>query len=195
MFEGLEGRPAPWTAKGEEYDKLGKLRSAAINKQLDDLNRPATTAQQRAADYTTEGKAIQALSDQALGTEVERRLKLGQGMAGIQGTLQAQETRAIRERTGINTDAFTNRTNVLTQAELQRLDAATRNKEALIRGMSGHELAVQGNQLDFGREIYNNALASAREINQMLVKEEKQERLFGNILSAAGLLAAGLLAR
>lgn len=188
VFEGLEGRPAPWTTSGQEYDKLRELRGAAIDKKLDDLNRPATTAQQRAADYATEGKALQALSDQALGAEIERRLKFGQGMAGIQGTLQNQETQAIGERTRIGNEAFANRTGVLTQAELQKMDATTRSKRALLDPMLAHESRTQAQQLGFGENLVNSVLGSTERINQMAMQDAERQNSWSNPQNVMGML-------
>lgn len=188
IYEQIQGRPAPWTESGRRYDQLRDLQGAAIGKQRDDLTRPAPTARQRASDYLTEGTVLQGLANSAADADVARRLGLAQGMTGVRGTLERQNTQSLEDRTRIGNDAFANRTNVLTQAELQKLDATTRNKRALLDPMLAHEAEAQMRQLGFGENLVSSVIGSVDRMNQMAMQEAERQRSWGNPQNVMGLL-------
>jgi hypothetical protein len=188
LYEQIQGRPAPWTESGRRYDQLRELQGAAVNKQLGDLTRPASTARQRASDYLTEGTALQGLANSAAEADMRRRLGFAQGMTGVKGTLQNQETQALGERTRIGDVSFGNRTNTLTKAELDKLGARVQGQRALLELMTGHEARAQQNQLDFGENLVSSVMGSVDRMNQMAMQEAERQRSWSNPQNVMGML-------
>lgn len=189
-YEGLSGRPAPWTEKGQQYDQLRNLRGAALDRQLRTLTKPDPTPQQQAAATLVQGSANQALLDNAANADLARRMQLGNYTAGLKGKLTDIETDAYGRRRKTDDDSFVNRANVLTSADIQKMDAAGKRQLAVLNPVLAHEADSQGRAYGFGESLVNAVLARQRESEERALQQANNWGSPGNIAGLLGSIAA-----
>jgi hypothetical protein len=187
-YKLLFGEPAPGTRDYQSYQQGRELQSRLRQNALDNLSKPDPTPQQQATATLIQGDALQTLQDRQAQADLARRRQMGDMSIGWRDTLERQNTQSLGDRTRINDVSFANRTNTLTQAELQKLDAVTRNKRALLDPMLAHEAETQMRQLGFGENLVSSVLGSVDRINQMAYQDAERQRSWGNPQNVMGLL-------